>query len=118
MYPKIVIEHFMKPRNVGKIANPSAIGYASTEGGGKAIIYIAVENGIIKDFKYQVDGCPYAIACASILSEEAIGKDLTLLSNLNMEYYSKFFEIPEDKQNCIKMIIDAVEDAFKKLKGT
>jgi len=28
-------------------------------------------DDIIKEFKYQVSGCPYAIASASILSEYA-----------------------------------------------
>ncbi|MGC9099979.1 MAG: iron-sulfur cluster assembly scaffold protein [Caldisericum sp.] len=116
MYPKIVIEHFMKPRNVGTIKNATAIGYSETQGGGKAVIYLLIENGLIKDFKYQVDGCPFAIASASILSENFKGNKIEEINRLNTNYFLMFFDIPEDKVKCIELVVDAFNDALSKVK--
>jgi len=117
MYPKIIVEHFMNPKNVGIINNASAVGSSNTEGGGKAIFYLLIESGFLKDCKYQVDGCPYAIASASILSESLKGKSITELTNIDVDYFSHFFDLPKEKLNCIKLVVDAFNDALRKFKG-
>ncbi len=115
MYPKIIIEHFMKPKNVGKIKEPTSIGKAQTEEGTYVIFYFKVQDGKFSDIKYQVDGCPYAIACASIFSESAIGKDVEDFRNFNIGYFEHFFQIPQDKVNCILLIVNAINDAINKI---
>ncbi|BAL80972.1 iron-sulfur cluster assembly scaffold protein [Caldisericum exile] len=116
MYPKIVVDHFMKPRNVGTIINPTAVGSSKSEGGGKAIIYLHVENGVILDFKYQVDGCPFAIASASILSENIKGKKLEQIEPIDYNFFTIFFDIPKDKIKCVELVVNAFNDALSKIK--
>jgi len=46
-------------------------------------------DDIIKEFKYQVSGCPYAIASASILSEYA-KKKYKEFSDFNVNFLNSF----------------------------
>ena len=39
-------------------------------------VYIKIGKHIVTDVKYQVKGCPASIACASAVTEMAIGQDL------------------------------------------
>ena len=116
MYPKIVVEHFMNPKNVGVINDATTTGSSGTDGRGKAVFYLLIEGNVLKDCKYQVDGCPYAIASASILSEDIKGKSITQLTMIDTDYFSKFFELPTEKLNCIKLVVEAFNDALRRFK--
>ena len=50
MYTKKVLEHFKKPKHVGKIKNPSGVGeVVNMKCGDTMKLFIKVEDGIIKD---------------------------------------------------------------------
>ncbi len=107
MYPKIIKEHFADPKNVGKIKNPTNIGSFTTPTGAKAIFYFLIENNVVKDIKYQIAGCPFAIAVCSILSEYAKGKSIDGLKKITMSSLEQFFKIPQEKEDCINMSLNA-----------
>ena len=113
MYPKIVLEHFAKPQNVGVIDNPSSIGEAVTVGGGKVIFYFLVRSNIVEKVKYQVTGCPYAIAVCSILSVYAKGKNVGVLKSVNRETIENFFHTPDDKIKCVDLALSAFSEGLK-----
>jgi len=113
MYPKIVREHFTHPKNVGKIKNSTVTGSYSMPNLAKAIFYFLIEDGAVKDIKYQIAGCPFAIAVCSILSEYAKGKNVKELKNIKLETLEQFFEIPEEKEECINLSLKAFLDGVK-----
>lgn len=114
MYPKIVVEHFMNPKNSGKIAKATVVGEASTQSGNTAVIYLLIIDDIIKEFKYQVLGCPYAIASASILSEYAKEKNIKEFSDFNVNFFKQFFPLTEESIKCTEVVINAFKDALNK----
>ncbi|OPY64638.1 MAG: NifU-like protein [Syntrophorhabdaceae bacterium PtaU1.Bin034] len=76
-YSEKVIEHFRNPRNAGTIEDASGIGEIGDPSCGDFLkVYIKIENDMIADVKYQIKGCPASIACASAMTEIAIGKSL------------------------------------------
>jgi nitrogen fixation NifU-like protein len=76
-YSEKVIEHFTNPRNAGTIEDASGIGEIGDPSCGDFLkVYIKIENDMIADVKYQIKGCPASIACASAMTEIAIGKSL------------------------------------------
>ena len=66
LYTDTVMDHFMHPRNVGEIANPSGVGEVGNAKCGDIMkMYLDIENNVIKDVKFETFGC-------SVLAEEAI----------------------------------------------
>lgn len=116
MYPKIITEHFMHPRNVGRIANPTSIGVYQTPSLVKAVFYFLIEQGIVKDIKYQVAGCPYAIAVASIISEYSKGKNVSELSKIGRKFLENYFVIAKEKEDCIDLSLKAFLSGIHEIK--
>ena len=69
-YSAIVLDHFMNPRNVGKMENPDAIGEAgSASCGDNMVLFLKIEDNTIKDVSFLTFGCAAAIASSSITTE-------------------------------------------------
>jgi nitrogen fixation protein NifU and related proteins len=76
-YSNKVIDHFNNPRNAGVIEDANGVGEIGDPDCGDFMkVFIQVEDEIVKDVKYQIKGCPASIACASAMTELAIGKRL------------------------------------------
>ena len=76
-YSNKVMEHFMNPKNVGEMENPSGVGIVGNAKCGDIMkVYIDVENGIIKDAKFKTFGCGAAIATSSMATELVKGKNI------------------------------------------
>ena len=101
-YSKKVIKHFQDPKNVGAIENPDGIGEIGDPTCGDFLrVYITVKDNIITDVKYQIKGCPASIACASIMTELAIGKDLDEAMMIEEEEIVRALDgLPEYKIHC------------------
>ena len=57
LYSDKVMDHFMNPRNVGKLDNPSGVGQVGNARCGDIMkIYIQVEDGVIQSVKAE-GGC-------------------------------------------------------------
>lgn len=120
IYSKTIIEHFKKPRNVGKIKNPDSIGDAGNLACGDLMkLYLKVEKNkkgedVIKDIKFETLGCVVAIANTSLLTtlvkgrkiEEALKiKKQDLIKELGQLFHP--FKI-----HCSVLAIDALKEAI------
>ena len=86
MYSKIVLQHFMNPKNQGRMKNPDGVGMVGNPACGDIMtVYIKVkkikDKEIISDIKFETLGCAAAIATSSMVTEMAKGKNLTKLKN-------------------------------------
>ena len=71
-YSQKVMDHFMNPRNVGEIDNPSGVGTVGNAKCGDIMkVYLQIENGIIQDAKFKTFGCGAAIATAGIGGDQS-----------------------------------------------
>ncbi len=83
MYSEKVLDHFHNPRNVGEISRPTAVVEVTNPVCGDVLkLWVVVENGKITEAKFRAAGCVPAVACASWLTEWALGKSLADLPNL------------------------------------
>ncbi len=119
-YSEKVIEHFQNPRNVGFIEDAHGVGEIGDPDCSDFMrVYIKVENDILTDVKYQIKGCPASIACASVMTELAIGKDIddALMMN-DMDIVDALDGLPEFKIHCSVLSATglrmAVTDYFEK----
>ncbi len=124
MYSDKVMDHFMKPRNVGQIENPDGVGEVGNPVCGDMMtFYIKVEDNRLKDVRFKTFGCGAAIAVSSMVSEMAIGKTLEeamALSNKNVA--EELGGLPKNKMHCSNLGADAlhkaIEDYLSKTKKT
>lgn len=119
-YSDKVIEHFQNPRNVGIIEDAHGIGeIGDSDCGDSMKVFIKVENDILTDVKYQIRGCPASIACASVMTELAIGKNIDDALVLNdLDIVDALDGLPELKTHCSVLsaagLQRAVSDYFEK----
>jgi len=120
-YSDVVIEHFMCPRNVGILHNSNGEGSnGDPQCGDYLDIYIRVENNLIEDISYLVQGCPASIATSSMVTELAKGKTLEeVLKITEDDIIEALGGLPENKKHCsnlgVKALRNAIEDYYKKL---
>jgi len=114
-YSKILIEHFLKPRNVGIIENADGIGsIGSKECGDYFEFYIKVIDNRIVDIKYKVFGCGAAIGLCSIVSTLALGKTLGEALQITDETAVEAVGgLPDNKIHCSNYAASALHSAVK-----
>lgn len=119
-YSEKVLEHFRNPRNAGYINDASGVGeIGDPECGDFMKVYIKVEGDIVTDVKYQIRGCPASIACASAMTELAIGKNLDdVMMVTDDDIVNELDGLPEFKIHCSALgatgLQKAVMDYFEK----
>jgi nitrogen fixation NifU-like protein len=75
MYPAALLDHFQNPRNVGKLAPPAVTVEVSNPACGDILrLSVQLEDGIVREVRYQVRGCTASIAAGSALTEWIAGK--------------------------------------------
>ena len=117
MYSDIIIEHFMRPHNVGSIEGADGFGKAS---GGEhcpedlAHVWIRVKDGRIVEIRQKTRGCPVAIAASSITMTLAEGKTIEEALAITPETVAaQLGEVPERKLDSIvapQALCAAIED--------
>jgi nitrogen fixation NifU-like protein len=124
-----LLEHFLRPRNVGLIEN--ADGYASIENpinGYRTDIYIKINDERIEDIKFKTIGCTATIASDSALTEIIKGKEFKeiLLGNETFDNLLKMIneelgKVPDKNWHCpptaILAFINALKDYYIKMEN-
>lgn len=114
-YSKKVMDHFANPRNVGMIEDPDGVGEVGNPACGDIMTFtICVDDGIIKDVKFQTFGCGAAIAVSSMISEMAKGKTLdAALTITNQDVADALDGLPTNKLHCSNLGADALHAAIR-----
>lgn len=114
IYSDKVMDHFMKPRNVGEIENPDGVGEVGNPVCGDMMsFYIKVEDNRLKDVKFKTFGCGAAIAVSSMVSEMAIGKTLEeAMAITNDTVAQELGGLPKNKLHCSNLGADALHNAI------
>jgi len=118
MYSKKVMEHFLNPRNMGKIDDPDGVGVAGNPVCGDTMtIYIKVRNNRIVDIKFQTFGCAAAIATSSMITELAKGKTIEEAEKITRDDVADALEgLPPIKMHCSNLAADALKAAIEDYK--
>lgn len=117
-YSEKVMEHFMHPRNVGRIENADGVGRAGNPICGDIMaIYIKVNDDLITDIKFETFGCGAAIATSSMVTELVKGKTIEeTLKITNRTVADALDGLPPIKMHCSLLAEEGVKAAIEDYK--
>ena len=120
MYSKKVMEHFLHPKNMGMIKNPSGIGRVGNPVCGDVMeLYLKIaknkkKENYIKDAKFKTFGCGAAIASSSMMTEMIKGKTINEAKKLtDLAVADALGGLPPVKRHCSVLAREALEKALK-----
>lgn len=115
IYSDKVMDHFMNPRNVGKIEDADGVGEVGNAKCGDIMkIYLKIEDDTITDVKFNTFGCGSAIASSSMATELIKGKKLDeVLELTNKAVVEALDGLPAVKLHCSVLAEEAVKAALK-----
>jgi nitrogen fixation NifU-like protein len=75
LYQEVILDHNKRPRNFGKLesANRHADGF-NPLCGDRLTVYLDLEDGTIRDIRFEGSGCAISKASASMMTSEVKGK--------------------------------------------
>ena len=115
MYSEKVMDHFMKPRNVGEISDADGVGTVGNPVCGDLMtMYIKVKDNKIVDVKFKTFGCGAAIATSSMTTELALGKTIDEALKISRgDVAENLGGLPPIKMHCSNLAADALHEAIK-----
>ncbi|WP_249669906.1 Fe-S cluster assembly sulfur transfer protein SufU [Polycladospora coralii] len=74
LYRRVIMDHYQKPRNKGKMENDAvSVELNNPTCGDKIYLQMRVEDGKIVDAKFTGEGCSISMASASMMTEAVKG---------------------------------------------
>lgn len=119
MFHDSVLDHFRSPRNVGELADASAMVEVTNPVCGDVLRLSArLEGGRIAEARFKTQGCVAAIASSSVLTELLRGKSLSEAKNISPEEISQALGgLPQATYHAAQLCRDAVTALVAKIAG-
>ncbi|MBO4693750.1 MAG: Fe-S cluster assembly scaffold protein NifU [Clostridia bacterium] len=115
LYSEKVMEHFRNPRNVGVIDDANGIGEVGNAKCGDIMkMYLKIEDGIVKDVKFETFGCGSAIASSSMATELIKGKPVKEVKEITNKSVAEALDgLPAHKMHCSVLAEEAIAAALE-----
>ncbi|MCL2840577.1 MAG: Fe-S cluster assembly scaffold protein NifU [Defluviitaleaceae bacterium] len=113
-YSEKVMDHFMNPRNVGEMEDPSGIGTVGNAQCGDIMrVFLKIEDGIIIDATFKTFGCGAAVATSSVVTEMVKGKTVEeAMTITNKAVVEALDDLPAAKKHCSVLAEEALQSAL------
>jgi NifU-like protein involved in Fe-S cluster formation len=110
-YSSLVIEHFERPQNVGRLA-PAADVISGRAGqrdqGAEFTLSARIAHEKIAEARFEVYGCPHCVAAGSLLTGSLVGTDRNALQQWSWRQIADVLAIPTAKRGRLLILEDAV----------
>jgi NifU-like protein involved in Fe-S cluster formation len=110
-YNSVVIEHFARPRNAGRLT-PAADVIAASAGDPAQGVRFDLTARVLADrivaVRFEAYGCPHCIAAGSLLSEGLEGATQEQLRRWSWREAAEELEVPAEKRGRLLILEDAV----------
>jgi tRNA-specific 2-thiouridylase len=115
-YRPEVIEHLVRPRNVGELPDPCGAGESGDAAcGDVARFTVRIEGYALRDVRYKVYGCAACIAAGSALAELVEGEHLLAAARVSRADLENRLggPLPLGKEHALTLVLDALHKAFE-----
>jgi nitrogen fixation NifU-like protein len=113
-YSKAVIDHYLNPRNLGRMKYYEGYGHITSTCGDSMWVWLRVRGGKIIDIKFISDICLGAISAGSALTEMAKGRDVKEALSIGSDNVLKELGgLPDEFVHCAALAADTLKAAIK-----
>src|SRR5919107_781422 len=115
-YNPLVIEHLVRPRNVGELEAPSGVGESGDAAcGDVARFSVRIEANLLTEVRYKVYGCTACIAAGSALSELVRSRPLLEAARVSKTYLKNSLggALPAGKEHALTLVLDSLHKALE-----
>ena len=101
LYQEVILDHTRSPRNFGSLGNATH----RAEGhnplcGDQVAVSLRIEEGVVREIRFEGKGCAIATASASMMTELLKGREAALLGQAFRQFQDlvtgRAIELPED----------------------
>ncbi|NVN91389.1 MAG: iron-sulfur cluster assembly scaffold protein [Desulfuromonadales bacterium] len=114
------LDHVKNPRNVGLLDDANVVIQAGDpECDDKLIFFIKIEDDVVRDIKFLIEGCETTVATSSIVTELVIRQPLDAVLSISDRSISDALDgLPEEKMHCTAMAASAMHTAVHQYRAT
>jgi nitrogen fixation NifU-like protein len=117
-YSDKAIKYFLEKADMGSLPDADQVTELTGPCGDTMKIYLKIEDDRIKDAKMRVLGCAGAVASAMAAMELIKNKTIdSALAIKDRDIYNLLEEIPDQKQDCIRLTIKILQKAIEEYKS-
>ena len=119
LYSDKVMDHFLKPRNLGVIEDADGVGEVGNAKCGDIMkMYLKIDDDIITDVKFETFGCASAIASSSMATELIKGQRVEDAMQLTNKAVAEALDgLPAYKMHCSVLAEEAIQAALEDYKA-
>lgn len=113
-YSDKAISFILEKTNIGEIKDASISAKDQGTCGDIMILYLDIEDQLIKDAKYDYIGCAGLQAAASALTEMIIGKNISEVEKVESKDILNYLNgLPQQKHECALLASNTLKKALK-----
>ena len=117
-YSEKAIDYYIEQSNMGSLSDADQVSELTGPCGDTMKVYLKMEEGIIRDAKIQVLGCPGAVASAMVAMDLAKGRTVKeALEIKDRDIVRILEELPEQKVHCVRLAVKALGKALNEYAG-
>ena len=89
LYQEIILDHYKKPRNAGRLEEPSCSATGDNPlCGDKLAVTVKMKGDTLEDIRWKGAGCAISTASASLMSEAVKGKSKAEIGSLFDKFHA------------------------------
>jgi nitrogen fixation protein NifU and related proteins len=114
VYAEELLDHFQHPRNVGELAVANAVAEGENPVCGDRLrLELRIQDDVIEEVAWQVEGCVPAIAAASAASELLRGRSVQAARQLDRAALDQALGgVPPRKTHALSLVLTTVSRAL------
>jgi nitrogen fixation protein NifU and related proteins len=110
MYSETTVDHFTRPRNVGRIDDADGVGRVDDRATDNLItVYLKVDAGRVALARFRTFGCSACIAASSVATELAQGMTIQEVARVDSAAILHALDgLPTGKEHCAELAAGAL----------